>query len=86
MNDLALLLKTKATEEGRQAGKSGNTRNISRVLVFKLGGKASLPPVGPALQRMPPLPPDTADAAIVAARAQLGLQAPKQPDEAKPEP
>jgi cytochrome c553 len=58
-------------EEGRQAGKSGNERNISRVLVFKLGGKASLPPVGPTLQRMPPLPPDTADAATVAAGERL---------------
>jgi cytochrome c553 len=58
-------------EEGRQAGKSGNERNISRVLVFKLGGKASLPPAGPTLQRMPPLPPDTADAATVAAGQRL---------------
>jgi alcohol dehydrogenase (cytochrome c)/quinohemoprotein ethanol dehydrogenase len=53
--------------EGRQAAKSGNTRNISRVLVFKLGGKANLPPVGPALQPALPPPPDTADPDTVAA-------------------
>jgi quinohemoprotein ethanol dehydrogenase len=53
--------------EGRQAAKSGNTRNISRVLVFKLGGKASLPPVGPTLQTALPPPPDTAQPDTVAA-------------------
>jgi quinohemoprotein ethanol dehydrogenase len=58
-------------EEGRQAGKSGNERNISRVLVFKLGGKASLPAIGPTLQRMPPLPLDTADATTVTAGERL---------------
>jgi cytochrome c553 len=57
--------------QGRQAAKSGNTRNISRVLVFKLGGKASLPPVGPTLQTALPPPPDTADADTVAAGERL---------------
>ena len=33
--------------EGKQAAQSGNTRNISRVLVFKLGGEVRLPPVSP---------------------------------------
>jgi alcohol dehydrogenase (cytochrome c)/quinohemoprotein ethanol dehydrogenase len=36
--------------------KSGPVRNISRLLVFKLGGKASLPPA-PALNELPLDPP-----------------------------
>jgi quinohemoprotein ethanol dehydrogenase len=41
---------------GVLAGKSGSTRNISRLLVFKLGGTAKLPPV-PPLAKMPFDPP-----------------------------
>jgi len=53
--------------EGQQSAQSGNERNISRVLVFKLGGTAHLPAVGPdpdsdAL----PLLTQTADAATIA--------------------
>src|SRR5690348_1218186 len=33
--------------QGKDAGKSGNTRNVSRVLVFKLGAHMSLPPLPP---------------------------------------
>src|SRR5262249_2031030 len=46
-------------------GGLGNTRNIIRGLVFKLGRKVSLPPVGPLWQHTPPIPPDTADAATL---------------------
>ena len=45
--------------QGQQAAQSGNTRNISRVLVFKLGGAVRLPPVPPLWQHTPPPPPDT---------------------------
>ena len=52
--------------QGKDSDKSGNTRNISRVLVFKLGGE------GRACRRLPPEaalladpPPETADAATV---------------------
>jgi cytochrome c553 len=34
--------------QGRQSDKSGNTRNVSRLLVFKLDGRAALPPLSPA--------------------------------------
>jgi cytochrome c553 len=51
--------------QGKGVDQSGNLRNISRVLVFKLGGKVSLPPVGPPWQHTPPTPPDTADAATL---------------------
>ena len=33
--------------QGKGSDKSGNTRNVSRVLVFKLGGKGQLPPLPP---------------------------------------
>jgi quinohemoprotein ethanol dehydrogenase len=50
---------------GEVALKSGRMQNISRVLAFKLGGKASLPPLPPFSQPSlkPPLP--TASAATV---------------------
>jgi cytochrome c553 len=51
--------------QGKGVDQSGNIRNISRVLVFKLGGAVSLPPVGPLDQHTPPIPPDTADAATL---------------------
>jgi alcohol dehydrogenase (cytochrome c)/quinohemoprotein ethanol dehydrogenase len=52
--------------EGKEAAKSGNLRNVSRVLAFKVGGTAALPDLSP----QPPLalnpPPATAAAATVA--------------------
>ena len=51
--------------QGKGSDKSGNTRNVSRVLVFKLGGKTSLPPL-PAEPALLAPPPDVADAATVA--------------------
>src|ERR1700752_5005858 len=36
--------------EGKEAAKSGNLRNVSRVLAFKVGGTATLPPAPPAQQ------------------------------------
>ena len=60
--------------QGKQAAQSGNTRNISRVLVFKLGGEVRLPPVPPLWQPMPPLPPDTADAATLTTGFELFAQ------------
>ena len=51
--------------EGKEAAKSGNLRNVSRVLAFKVGGTATLP----ALEPQQPLalnpPPATAAAATV---------------------
>ena len=51
--------------QGKDAGKSGNDRNVSRVLVFKLGGTTRLPPLEPRRQVINP-PTDTADATTVA--------------------
>ena len=51
--------------QGKGSDKSGNTRNVSRVLVFKLGGKATLPPL-PAEPALIAPPPDVAGAATVA--------------------
>ena len=45
--------------------KSGNMNNFSRVLVFKLGGTAKLPPVPVETPKVLNPPPDTADAATV---------------------
>jgi quinohemoprotein ethanol dehydrogenase len=50
---------------GIVAHKSGNMRNISRVLVFKLGGAAKLPPVPATAPKVLNPPPETADAATV---------------------
>ena len=53
--------------QGKGSDQSGNTRNVSRVLVFELGGKSTLPPL-PAEATLPTDPPRaTADAATVAA-------------------
>jgi cytochrome c553 len=67
--------------QGQQAAQSGNTRNISRVLVFKIGGAVSpqggavsLPPVAPLWQAMSPTPPDTADAATLKTAFELFAQ------------
>ena len=50
---------------GEVALKSGRTQNISRVLAFKLGGKASLPPLPPFSQPQLKPPQATATAATV---------------------
>jgi quinohemoprotein ethanol dehydrogenase len=53
-----------ALSGGKAAAMSGNLRNISRLLVFKLGGTAALPPLEPRALVINP-PPDPADAASV---------------------
>jgi len=53
--------------EGQQSATSGNERNISRVLVYKLGGTVALPPVAPDPLSSPPRPLETADATTIAA-------------------
>jgi len=53
--------------EGKEAAKSGNLRNVSRVLAFKLGGTAALPALPPEQQLVLDPPPATADPATVAA-------------------
>ncbi len=53
--------------QGQQALKSGNERNISRVLVFKLGAKEDLPALPPEPQLVIDPPADTASPASVAA-------------------
>ena len=45
-----------AVSAGLLSGKSGNIRNISRLMVFKLGGKAQLPPP-PSQDKLPLDPP-----------------------------
>lgn len=45
-----------AVSAGLLSGKSGNIRNISRIMVFKLGGTAKLPPV-PEESKLPLDPP-----------------------------
>ena len=50
--------------QGKGSDKSGNTRNVSRVLVFKLGGKTTLPSLPPEPALLAP-PPDVADAPTV---------------------
>jgi quinohemoprotein ethanol dehydrogenase len=57
-------------QAGRVAASSGNLRNVSRVLVFKLGGTATLPPLEPRQLVINP-PADTADAATIAAGGAL---------------
>jgi len=52
-------------QAGRVAASSGNLRNVSRVLVFKLGGTATLPPLEPRQFVINP-PADTANAATIA--------------------
>jgi quinohemoprotein ethanol dehydrogenase len=52
--------------QGKESDKSGNTRNLSRVLVYKLGGKVTLPPLPPELTLLADPPPAVADAATVA--------------------
>ena len=50
---------------GKAAAMSGNLRNVSRLLVFKLGGSGALPPLEPRAIVINP-PPEPADAASVA--------------------
>ena len=57
--------------EGKEAAKSGNLRNVSRVLVFKVGGTATLPALPPEQQLALNPPPATADAATVAVGERL---------------
>jgi quinohemoprotein ethanol dehydrogenase len=57
--------------QGQGSDKSGNTRNVSRVLVFKLGGQAALPPLPPAAALFAGPLPATADAATVGAGKEL---------------
>ncbi|WP_428334801.1 PQQ-dependent dehydrogenase, methanol/ethanol family [Novosphingobium sp.] len=59
-----------ALAPGTLIDKSGPVRNISRLLVFKIGGKAVLPPA-PVLEKLPIDPPaSTATAAVIAAGAE----------------
>ena len=50
---------------GREAGRSGNLRNVSRVLAFKVGGTGSLPPIPAEQALVLNPPPPTADTAAV---------------------
>jgi alcohol dehydrogenase (cytochrome c)/quinohemoprotein ethanol dehydrogenase len=53
-------------QAGKVAAASGNLRNVSRVLAFKVGGTAQLPPLAPT-QRLTLNPPSgTADATTIA--------------------
>jgi quinohemoprotein ethanol dehydrogenase len=60
--------------EGQQSNKSGNERNVSRLLVFKLGAKADLPALPPEPKLVIDPPPDTASPATVAAGEGLYAQ------------
>src|SRR6266403_268356 len=57
-------------QTGRVAASSGHMRNVSRVLVFKLRGTATLPPLEPRQLVINP-PADTANAATTAAGGAL---------------
>jgi len=52
-------------QAGKVAAQSGNLRNVSRVLAFKVGGTATLPPLEPRTLVINP-PPEPADTASVA--------------------
>ena len=54
-----------ALSGGKAAAMSGNLRNVSRLLVFKLGGSGVLPPLEPRAIVINP-PPEPADAASIA--------------------
>ncbi len=53
-------------QAGKLAAKSGNLRNVSRVLAFKVGGTAKLPPLAPAEKLVLNPPPSTADTKTIA--------------------
>jgi cytochrome c553 len=57
--------------QGKQSDKSGNMRNVSRLLVFKLGARVSLPPLPPEPKLALDPPPAPADGASVAAGEML---------------
>ena len=57
--------------QGKAAAASGNTHNVSRVLVFKLQGHAQLPAMQFPAPATPTPPPDTAAATTVATGADL---------------
>jgi len=50
---------------GKEAADSGNLRNVSRLLAFKLGGQAALPPLVPTKLVIDP-PPEPTDTASIA--------------------
>jgi quinohemoprotein ethanol dehydrogenase len=54
-----------ALSGGKAAAMSGNLRNVSRLLVFKLGGAANLPPLEPRAFVINP-PPEPSDAGSIA--------------------
>ena len=54
-----------ALSGGKAAAMSGNLRNVSRLLVFKLGGTGALPALEPRAIVINP-PPEPADAASIA--------------------
>jgi quinohemoprotein ethanol dehydrogenase len=54
-------------QAGKVAAASGNLRNVSRVLAFKVGSTGELPPLPPDEKVTLNPPPNTADAATVAA-------------------
>jgi quinohemoprotein ethanol dehydrogenase len=56
---------------GKRAAASGNIKNLSRMLVFSLGGKASLPADESATKLVLDPPPSTADAATIASGTKL---------------
>ena len=56
---------------GEVSFRSGKVRNVSRVLVFKLGGKASLPPLPEVEEPVLNPPPSTANVATLKAGEQL---------------
>jgi alcohol dehydrogenase (cytochrome c)/quinohemoprotein ethanol dehydrogenase len=56
---------------GEVSLKSGRVRNISRMLAFKLGGKASLPPLGEIEEPALKPPPSRASAAMIHRGEQL---------------
>ena len=60
--------------QGKDSAQSGNLRNVSRVLVFKVGGAATLPALPPEQKLVLNPPPATADAATVAAGQGLFAQ------------
>jgi cytochrome c553 len=60
--------------QGKTSDKSGNERNVSRLLVFKLGAKADLPALPPEPKLVIDPPSDTANAATVTAGEGLYAQ------------
>jgi quinohemoprotein ethanol dehydrogenase len=57
--------------EGKESARSGNLRNVSRVLAFKVGSNTTLPPL-PSDEKVAAQPPaSTADPATIARGNQL---------------